>query len=353
MVAERSVRGRPIERSQEGSRAFGDERAATLNRGRRRGAIERAATLNRGRHRDAIQRHADRRVLVRAEHRRAGAEQSPEGGRRRVAVAVVCPDGHRRNLRPKGVELLLRRRRPAPVMGDLEQIDRRQTASDEHRVDALLDVAGQEEPQGAVLAEHDDRDIVHARACVRWASRYRVCVGPQDAQAHAVDLEPVARPRDARFDPVGAQPCDPRLVARTRPGQSGVEHPADAIALEQARQAGNMVLVRVSEHDEVDPTIPRGDVLVELEDQTIGVGSAVDEHPRTAIALDEDRVSLAHVEDRHDHAAVGPRGGDQRHGHDRGRDGDADDPPYPRDAPQANRCASSPARWRRHVMSGA
>ena len=59
-----------------------------------------------------------------------------------------------------------------------------------------------------------------------------------------------------------------------------------------------MVLVRVGQDHGVDPPVPRRDPLVEHDEQPVRVGSAVDEQPTAAGALDEDRVALADVEDR-------------------------------------------------------
>ena len=57
-----------------------------------------------------------------------------------------------------------------------------------------------------------------------------------------------------------------------------------------------MVLVRVREHHDVDATIPGRQDGVELGEDAVRVGPAVDEHPRAVAALDEDCVALAHVE---------------------------------------------------------
>ena len=87
-----------------------------------------------------------------------------------------------------------------------------------------------------------------------------------------------------------------------------------------------MVLVRMAQHEEIDSAVPGRDPSVELDEEPIRIGPAIDEHPRPTIALDEDGVSLAHVEDVDPHVAVGTIG---RYDHDTG-DGrgeeDAGDP---------------------------
>ena len=79
-----------------------------------------------------------------------------------------------------------------------------------------------------------------------------------------------------------------------------------------------MILVRVGEDEQVDPAIPRRQSRVERDEQPVRVRPAVDQQATAATALDEDRVALADVEDRHPDAAVGP----VRRRDDDGRDAD-------------------------------
>ena len=60
-----------------------------------------------------------------------------------------------------------------------------------------------------------------------------------------------------------------------------------------------MVLVRVAEHDGVDPPVPRRDPLVEVDEQAVRVRPAVDQQPTAARSFDEDGIALPDVEDRH------------------------------------------------------
>ena len=60
-----------------------------------------------------------------------------------------------------------------------------------------------------------------------------------------------------------------------------------------------MVLVRVGQHDQVQPPIPRRDALIEERDEPIGVGAGVDQGAATVGALEKDRVTLADIEHRH------------------------------------------------------
>ena len=60
-----------------------------------------------------------------------------------------------------------------------------------------------------------------------------------------------------------------------------------------------MVLVRVRQDDSVEPAIPRRDQPIELDEQPVGIRAAVDQQAPAARPLDEDRVALPDVEDRH------------------------------------------------------
>ena len=71
------------------------------------------------------------------------------------------------------------------------------------------------------------------------------------------------------------------------------------------------------QHDGVNSAVPRRDVLVERDEQPVGIRTTVDEQAAAARALDEDGVTLAHVEDGDSSPAIGPVDEDD----DRSRDG--------------------------------
>ena len=99
----------------------------------------------------------DRPVLVRPVHARAARSEAAQRRARRVAVLVVRARRDDRDPRPHRVEERLRRRGRAPVVGDLENVDTREAAGEQRRVDPLLDVARQQEPAPVGLAEQHDR----------------------------------------------------------------------------------------------------------------------------------------------------------------------------------------------------
>ncbi len=264
----------------------------------------------------------DRAVAVGSQDPCPVGLEPPDRGRARVAVGIARADRDDRDRWPDGVEERVRGRGPAAVVGDLEDLDAGESTGDEDRVDVLLDVAGEQEPASVDFTEQDDRDIVDRRAGVGRLVRDRAPVRPEDAEADLVEGEPVAGRKL-----VDAPPACPQLrpeggVPRPGPAHPRLEQAADAIALEQERQAGDVVLMGVAEDDEVEPPIPGRQAGIEGDDQATGVWSAVDEQAAAAPALDEDRVALADVEDRQVSAVVGPVGRRKRQAEERRGKGD-------------------------------
>jgi hypothetical protein len=68
-----------------------------------------------------------------------------------------------------------------------------------------------------------------------------------------------------------------------------------------------VILVRVAQDEDIDPAVPGRNPGVELEDQAIGIGSAVDQHSPAPIAIDQDRVALADIENGDVDPTVRPR----------------------------------------------
>ena len=59
-----------------------------------------------------------------------------------------------------------------------------------------------------------------------------------------------------------------------------------------------MILVRVRQHHGVEPPVPWRDPSIELDQEPVGIGTAVDQEPAAARAFDEDGVALPDVQDR-------------------------------------------------------
>jgi hypothetical protein len=205
-------------------------------------------------------------------------------------------------------------------MRDLEEVDRRQALREQRRVDVLLDIPGQQEAPLTDDAEQHDRHVVDAATGIGRVGRDPAADGPQHAHRDLVDREPIAgADRQAWRSPGPGQPIDPGRVARPRSAHAGLQDATHPIAIEQQREAGDMILVRMRQDDGVQPSVPRRDSPIELDEEPVGIGPAVDEQPPSVGALDEDRVALTDVEDRDPYHARRPRddyaAGD-RHGHD-------------------------------------
>jgi len=210
------------------------------------------------------------------------------------------------------------------VVGDLEEVHPREAGGEQLRIDRLLDIAHQQEPPSADLPGKHHGDVVDARAAVRWLRRHSIADGPQHPKADLVDGESVTR-RDAGPDGsvTARQLSKPRGIARPGATHARLHHPPHVIPLEQQGQAGNVVLVRVRQDDRVDPAVPWWDPLIERDQEAIGIRPTVDQQPPAPRSLDEDRITLPDVEDRHphdggrashDHAARDGDRGDQGHG---------------------------------------
>lgn len=212
---------------------------------------------------------------------------------------VVGADRDERDGGACGVEERRRRRRRTPMVGDLEHVEAGEAGGDELGIDALLRVPREEEPAPGRSAEQHDRDVVDAGPRRRGRCRDRARARPQDLERDVAEAEtgagcecPVRRPDHQcglEGCGAGAAPVHPRLIDMP-----------DAISLEDSDQTGDVVFVRVRQDHHVDPPVPRRDHRVELGDDAVGIGAAVDEHASAVAALDQDRVALADVE--HDHA---------------------------------------------------
>ena len=140
-------------------------------------------------------------------------------------------------------------------MGNLEQVN---------RGDAARGAPDQRPPRRRRRAEslHADlsprstiETLLIFRAAIRRAFGYPERVGPEHAEPDLVEGEPIT----------GGKPAVRRAPISRRPGaipgagsnHPGFVHPADAIAPEQLGEARDVVFVRVREHQDVDPAIPR------------------------------------------------------------------------------------------------
>ena len=111
------------------------------------------------------------------------------------------------------------------------------------------------------LAEQDDRDVVDAGAAI---GRRRAGTWPRIGHRTRRSISSTSAGRRRRGRAAPARPAapsvaQPRRVAGTRAAHPRLEDAADAVALEQQGEPGDVVLVRVAQDDGVDPAVPRRD----------------------------------------------------------------------------------------------
>lgn len=184
---------------------------------------------------------------------------------------------------------------------------------DERRVDVVLGISEEQEAAESELAQpdlaqEDDRRIVHGPPIVSGVAD-AVVRRPDGTQADVVDgqdrthpdgLEALSGRGEGAHQRVGGRPC---------PGSSRPQDPTDAVPLEEGGQAAEVVLVRVSHEDEVDPAIPGRDMGTERSQQVFGIARGVDQEASAARAFHEDGIALTDVEDDDMGPPVGVGGG--------------------------------------------
>ena len=192
----------------------------------------------------------------------------------------------------------------------------RYPGSQQLRVDLLFDIPCEHEPAAAESDIEHDRHVVDARACVSWAERDASREWPVDVHAHSVEPHHVAGGYHATF---AAQVHHATAIGRvtgTGPDHARLHDLRYAIAVQDRRESGHVIFVRVREHHEIEPTIPGRDALVEQRDEPVRIGARVDEGATTVGSLEQDRIALADIQNRHVQSAV-------RACPDRGKDQDA------------------------------
>ena len=267
------------------------------DRDARRGG-DRAAAFGPDRHPVPVEPHDDRPVPIGPQDAGTRCRETIQGRLRRMAVRVSSAGRRDRHRGPRRIDECLRRRRAAAVVGDLEEVDVRQVVLQERRIDALLDVAHEQDATLPDLAEQHDRHVVDAGAAIGWRGGHLAAERPEDAEADLVDVEVVTgREPEPDRRTRSRQVAQPRRVARPRAAHARLEDPADLVALEQQGETGDVILVGVAEDDGVDPSVPRRDPGIEDDHQAARIRTTVDEQAAAARSLDEDGVALPDVED--------------------------------------------------------
>jgi hypothetical protein len=211
-------------------------------------------------------------------------------------------------------------------MGDLQHIDGPITDAGQEQlgVDGLFDIAGEQETLRAVAQIQHDRDVVDARTVVRRIQGNRAAQRPSGGDVRAVQPQPVAGREDAVEAVLVADLAKELAIPGTRPAHPGLGKTSDPISLEQERQARDVVLVRMSQHDHVKSPIPWRKPRIEDLEEAIRIRAAIDKDPSAARSFEQDRVALPDVQHGHRQTratGVGERRNDERE--DRQRRGDS------------------------------
>jgi hypothetical protein len=243
-----------------------------------------------------VKRNINRPILVRPEHPDAPRPKSFDGRGRRMAVRVA--QAHRDQPDPRSDRVEERRGRggPAAVMGDLQDLDRREAARKQHRVDLFLDVSGEEESLAPEGTEQDDRHVVDGGSAIGRLDGHRAPVRPHDAEGDAVEREAVAGGEAAGAGSKAPELPLPCPIAGPRTDHPRLQDSANPVSREEKWQSPNVILVRMGEDDQVQAAVPWRYVGVELDEEPIRVRPSVDEHAPSAVTLDKDGVSLPDVE---------------------------------------------------------
>ena len=164
--------------------------------------------------------------------------------------------------------------------------------------------------------------------------------GHRTSKPDVVQRERVAGREPAGAAPLGSELGDPGPVAGSGSAHPRLDDPRDPVSLEQQGHAGDVILVGMGQHEQVDAAVPGRHVRVEGDKEAIRIGSAIDEHPRAPVGVDEDRVALPDIEHRDPDPPVRAVQGD-------GADADDDDGQRrPRSALRARRVAPRAAAAR-------
>ena len=266
------------------------------------------------------ERHRDRPIHVGPVHPRARGGQAFQRATGRVAVGIAGSGGGDRDPWPDRREERIGGGGPAAVMRDLEQVDVRQAFREQRRVDVLLDVARQQESRSPIAPSRTTDTLLmpvppSGGSSGTWP---RIGHSTRIVISSTASRSPAAI--DRRAGALGpGQAVEPGRVARARATHPGLEHAIHVIPVEQQGEAGDVILVRVGQDDRVESPVPRRDPPIELDQETIGIGPAVDEQPAAARPLDQDGVALTDIEDRDPSGACRARqddGAGDRHRHD-------------------------------------
>jgi hypothetical protein len=195
-----------------------------------------------------------------------------------VPVAVAHPGRDDRCSRAGGIEQRRRGGRVGAVVADLQHVDRPEHAArDEGGLDRFLGISGQEGREPAVPEHRDHRAVVDV-AVGEWRQRIGLGGGEDLEGREPAQRQALSCSRDDDRDAGGRRVGEKAVVGRVLERDGGVDEDADAEPVEDVDEPGHVVLVGMTEEENVDATAVERQIRPEPSQRALRVGAAVDEH---------------------------------------------------------------------------
>jgi hypothetical protein len=282
-----------------------------------------------------VEGHRERAPLIGAPDGGADRLEPRQQIRRRMAVVVAGADADGRQPWPQGGQQRAARGRGTAVVRHLEEVPAGRGGShgsEQLGVSIVLEVTQQERVLCPEADGQHDRCVVDLAVGRRWGPVQPLLRGPDDVDARQTQAEGGTLAQPDPFDAVASRHRLQLPDAGTIGGDAALPDAPHPVAWREPREAPDMVLVRVRQHDEVHAAVPERDAFVEPPDEEVRVAPAVDQEARSVRGFHEDANTLADVEDRDAHASGRSR--DEHHGEDpapqaHGSDGDSPTTPEP------------------------
>ena len=191
------------------------------------------------------------------------------------------------------------------MVSDLQHVDRRQqVAGEQGGLNRRFGIPGEQSRKAAMAQQEHDRSVVDVAVRQRSPSIHLAGIENLD-RCGRVKRHHLPRPsncqRDRRVCRVGQQ----AIVGRIFVTESGVQDCADAEALENLQQAGDVVLVWMAQDEQVDASREEGQVRAQPPQRELRVRAAIHKHGCAARSLDQNGVALADIEHGHVQPAIG------------------------------------------------
>jgi hypothetical protein len=195
------------------------------------------------------------------------------------------------------------------VVPHLQDVDRReQAALQQPTLDRGLGVTGQQRAERAEAQHADHRGIVDVVVGERPGGIGRG--GIEEGEARRVPQRVALAGTGGHEAPAwfGSGERHESVVGRIIEVATGVEDEPDLEATQHLHQAGDVILVRVGQQHDVDAAAIERQKLAQPAQDEVGIRATVDQQRSAVAALDQDGVSLPHVEHDEVQAAVRQRG---------------------------------------------